>query len=191
MEVLTVKKFKNGSGFFSDREVLNDIKLKDDDILINFAYTDYGGDFFDRIAIDFFIDRKEENFIFENTYYYGKNGILWGKTAVDFKEATEKYFLGYEDIEDFYYQKQYESEEKSFQFFVDDEFSDHEHKERILSYLMQEKSGYYSILSSGDVDFSSDKLITFVEDYLENILPLELSKEREEKTNVQYYDVIK
>jgi hypothetical protein len=162
MKTYTKQEVKNGAGFSSQdlRDQILDA-MKEDEIVINFAYTDYGGDFFDKIVCEYFQDK--EDFLVEDTSYYGQNGWLLGKTAKTFNEVSQYYLLGYEDIEDFYYNRQYEEETKGFQMFLEDleKYDSYKIQDTALDFLLENRSGYYNVLTTG-VDFSSSEL----EEYL-------------------------
>ena len=202
MEKITFKDFKNGKGFFDiylrdeDIKLLTDDGIKDDDILINFAYTDYGGDFFDRVAIEFFSDKKYSNcFHSHNTVYYGKNGILWGNIARDFLEASERHPLGYENIEDFYFQKEREAQEKQAHEFLNDYKDDNgeELNEKQKNYALGticEELQNHSILSSGTIDICEDTLIKTLQEFLQGDYKIILSEEREKIADNQYFGKI-
>ena len=153
MEIMTFNEFKNGKGFWADRDLfIKDNPMPDDAVIVNFAYTDYGGDFFDRVAIEYFKEEKEACFAVQNTSYFGKNAILFGQTAIDFIEANKDYPLGYSDIEDYYYQKTYEAEIASFSSFLDDLKGEFD-MENAMKWMTENRGGYYSVQPSGYLDF--------------------------------------
>lgn len=162
MEKLTFKDFLNGKGFasYDMRDQIKELNLKDDDILVNLAYTDYGGDVFDKVAIRYFTEKYKENIIKENTCYCGENAFIFGSIAKEFFIAFERYPLGFEDIEELYYQMEREAENESFKSFIDDDLEGHYlfDRAKVKEYLLNEKSGYYSWHTSG-IDFSSSDLI--------------------------------
>lgn len=131
----------------------------------SFAYTDYGGDFFDRVCSQYFQEKYPENTISESTDYFGENTIIFGNIAKEFIECMESYLLGFEDLEDYYYEKQYECENDGFLSFIEDEYREHsqETKDSILSLLLENKSGHFSCLSSGQLDFCTSDLMKYVE----------------------------
>lgn len=153
METITFNEFKNGKGFWADRDLfIKDNPMPDDAVIVNFAYSDYGGDFFDMVAIEYFKEKKEACFTVQNTDYFGKNAILFGQTAIDFIEANKEYPLGYSDLEEYYYQKTYEAETASFNSFLDylkGEFD----REKAMEWMTKNRCGYYSVQPSGDLDF--------------------------------------
>lgn len=83
-------------------------KVGENDLIINIAYTDYGGTFFDKIVIAYFNKFHPENIISEKTSWNGENAFIFGVLAKELNEETKKYPLGFEDIEDFYFEMEYE-----------------------------------------------------------------------------------
>lgn len=163
MEKLSLQDVNKGEGFSSYelREALKD-KIKEGDYIVNFAYTDYGGSFFDKVFIQYFKENFPDNTISENTCYYGENCFIWGDIAKEFWEVYEKYPLGFQDIEDYYYKMEYQQSEKDFSFFLNDIKRDFLFNfDKALDFLMENKQGYYNILPSG-IDFSWDDLIKYL-----------------------------
>jgi hypothetical protein len=132
-------------------------KMKKGDEIVAFSYTDYGGSFGDKVAIEYFKENHPKNIVFEETAYNGQNGIVFGEVAEDFLEETEDYPLGYEDMESFYYQMQSEQEEKDFKLFLSDIKNLYTIKKDALDWLLENKNGYYSI-EPNMVDFSYSEL---------------------------------
>jgi hypothetical protein len=79
--------------------------------------------------------------------------------AREFAEASERYILGFDNIEDYYYQMQYEQERKDFERFLDDmeKYNNYKVSKEALDWLLENKSGYYSMLTTG-LDFSESDL---------------------------------
>lgn len=196
MEKMTFKDFKHGKGYFDislrddDIVLLQEEGVKDDDIIINFAYTDYGGDFLDKVCIQFFLDRKEKTFHAHNTVYYGKNAILWGDIAKKFLEECQSYPLGFENLEDFYSEKEGEARDKQAQDFLNDykdednkELSEHE-KECAFN-IICDKLSEHSILPSGTIDICESELDEALRVFLEGDYKILLSQERERIIDIQ------
>jgi hypothetical protein len=134
-------------------------KMKEGDTIVAFAYTDYGGDFFDKVAIEYFKEHHPENIVVERTAYNGQNGIVFGEPASEFLEAYESYLLGYENMEEYYYQMEGEQTEDDFEFFLRDlsSYGGYKVSERAMEWLLENKGGYYSMTTQG-LDFSSSDL---------------------------------
>ena len=201
MESFTLKEFEAGKGFWYDREdLIKELKaqgLKDTDIIVNFAYTDYGGHFIDNVFIQYFEENKSITFAVQETVYYGKNAILWGKEAQEVKAQSENYPLGYENIEDFYYQKENEAIDKGIIDFLGDfklengEVLTDEENKAVFYFLSQEGLGLFSVQSGGNVDYSTESVTLEIETFLNGAYKMILSKAREEKLDTLYYEVIK
>jgi hypothetical protein len=112
---------------------------------------------------------------------------VFGKPAREFAEESERYLLGFDNIEDYYYQMQYEQERKDFERFLDDmeKYNNYKVSPQAIDWLLENKSGYYSITPQG-VDFSESDL----EEELVNEGLLEKNEEMAKggKTHEQGYD---
>jgi len=138
-------------------------KMKDGDDVIHFAYTDYGGDFVDKVAIEYFEENYPNNIVSEDTYYSGKNAFVFGTPATEWIEASANYLLGFEDFESYYYQRQTEVEYEGFNDFLKDLRMRYAfNKEKVLDWLMNNKTGTYSVDTQG-LDFSYGDLVEELE----------------------------
>jgi hypothetical protein len=152
-----------------------------DNVVISFAYTDYGGDFLDKVAIRYFEENYPENTLVENAGYNGQNAYVFGEPAQEWIDSTEDYPLGFEDIEGVYYEMVSEAEYESYDYFLDDlERLDYVFdKDEVMSWLMENKGGYYSMTTQG-LDFSySDLEDELVDEGL-------ISKEDEDEDEAEY-----
>jgi hypothetical protein len=135
-----------------------------DNVVISFAYTDYGGDFLDKVAIRYFEENYPENTLVENAGYGGQNAYVFGEPAQEWIDSTDDYPLGFENIEDLYYEMQNEAEYESFDIFLDDlERDDYVFdRDEVMNWLMENKGGYYSMTTQGlDISYSdlTDELV--------------------------------
>lgn len=81
--------------------------VKHSDIYLNFAYTDYGGSFLDKVIISYFKEYYQEDIVHEKTSWNGGNAFVFGEPA---KELYELIIAG--NILGFYYLGQYYTETK-------------------------------------------------------------------------------
>lgn len=130
-----------------------------DNVVISFAYTDYGGDFLDKVAIRYFEENYPENIIVENAGYNGQNAYVFGEPAQEWIESTDDYPLGMSGLEDLYYEMQNESEDESFSMFLDDlERDDYVFdRDEVMEWLIDNRGGYYTMTTQG-LDFSYSDL---------------------------------
>ena len=167
-----------GDAYASDEmadKLRKKLKIKGDSLankdVISFAYTDYGGDFLDKVAIAYFSENYPENIIKENSGYGGENAFVFGEPAKEWMETTENYPLGFENIEDFYYEKVSEQENKDFNYFLDEISAEYSfHRPAVIYWLEENKGGYGNITTQG-LDFSYEDLIQelVIENLIEKI----------------------
>lgn len=147
--------------YYSTDEMLSELKAKmqPNDVVINFAYTDYGGDFFDKVCCQFFAENYPNNFIKENTGWSGENGFLFGEVAKEFIEVTENYLLGFDDIESFYYEMENEEREAGIKFFIEGIDTDkYDISAEIPTEFYEYVEGYCNVLTSG-LDYSESDMM--------------------------------
>jgi hypothetical protein len=152
-----IKSADEGTGSSSLRERAQ-AKIDKGVTVIDFSYTDYGGNFFDKVAIAYFKKHYPKNILVENSGYNGQNAFVFGKVADEYLEAIKNYLLGFEDMETFYFEMQVEIELKAFKWFVKELKSDgYKVSPQTLDWLMENKSGYYH-LEPNMLDFNDEDL---------------------------------
>ena len=170
MEVLTKKQIKAGAGYASDdlRESVLAALPNDDSLTYHCAYTDYGGDFMDKVFIQYFSEYYPNSILSENTNWCGENAFIFGKLInpdffdsdiQEFIEVTESYLLGFQNLEDFYCEKESEVFQEFIDSFISDELDEYHYDiEKVRDWINENKYGHYSILTTG-VDYCTDDLI--------------------------------
>lgn len=125
--------------------------------VVNLAYTDYGGEFFDIVVMDYFLKNHPENIITETTSYFGRNAFLYGEPAARFLEETENYPLGFDNLEEFYNERERAAYDEAFASFIADELRDYTFdKAAVLSRLQDKYEGQCRMTAQG-VDFCSSE----------------------------------
>lgn len=104
MEILTKEQIKDGGGFASDelRSAVLDA-MNDNDLIINFAYTDYGGSFTDFVISDLLdnkLEELEEDYgglfvLAEHTIYNGGNIFVKGVDNQATRALYDDIYAGY------------------------------------------------------------------------------------------------
>jgi hypothetical protein len=192
MEKINILELNKSFGSYKLKEELKN-RIKENDFIVCFAYTDYGGEFFDKVAIEYFKKHYPENILIENTVYSGKNCFFFGEVAREFWQASEDNFLNFENLEDFYMQRISEQENEDFIYFIDNELKDKFlfNYDNVLNYLLEEKSGYYNITTQG-IDFCWQSLTeellknNIISNEYEKLLYLFLNNNYE-KSIAEYY----
>lgn len=147
--------------FYASDELIEELKSKmtEGDTVLNFAYTDYGGDFFDKMIIRYFEEKHPEGIVSESTAWYGRNAFIFGALAVEMSEAIDRYLLGFGDTEEFYYMMESEERTKGIEGFVSgvdtDKFTI---SDEIPDQFMEWVEGYCNILTSG-LDYSESSMM--------------------------------
>lgn len=131
------------------------------------AYTDYGGDFLDRVTCQYILQNAaDETHLTQSTVYFGRNLLYFGQLPdSDYPLAT---FPGMPDFEEFYTEAEYEAARESFENFCEWELGCRAGKRRRLKEwamgrLMSERGyGYYAPQSDGTIDFCSSDLLEWL-----------------------------
>jgi len=131
--------------------------------VVNVAYTDYGGDFFDKVLIAYFLAKHPENIITEPTSYYGKNAFIFGDLVPAFVEETERYPLGFEDLEEFFCQMEDEEYTTAIDSILKDDLNKYTFDpEAVREWFDENFRGWHNITTQG-VDYCSSELFDTME----------------------------
>lgn len=95
--------FDNKRTYCASESLVLEAKEKNSSFYLNFAYTDYGGTFLDKVVITYFKKNHPESIVYEKTSWHGENAFIYGDLAIDFAREYSCYLLGFEEIEDLYY----------------------------------------------------------------------------------------
>ncbi len=131
---------------------------------LNFAYTDYGGYFLDIVFIDYFLEHYPENIVTEYTCYWGRNAIIFNTEKNPdlisrFTSETENYILGFESVEDFYSEKEFEVFSEFVEWFIGYILAEFAFdREKVVRWLHDERYGYYATDTQG-IDCNTSELI--------------------------------
>ena len=68
-------------------------KDKHSDIYLNFAYTDYGGSFLDKVIISYFKEYYPENIVHEKTSWNGENTFIFGEPAEELYDFIKNGYI--------------------------------------------------------------------------------------------------
>lgn len=124
MEFTTLSKVTYASEHL--RELVAFDTAKGEGEVLAFAYTDYGGDVFELAAISYFMKFYPFNIAHEDTIYNGKNAIVYNTPehpdlVQEFREATEGYLLGFEDMEEHFLELEQLALDEGVSYFIENE----------------------------------------------------------------------
>lgn len=97
--------FSNRCTYVGSESLVQEAQDKHSDIYLNFAYTNYGVSFLDKVIISYFKENYPENIVNEITSWNGENAFVFGEPA---KELYELIIAG--NILDFDYLGEYYTE---------------------------------------------------------------------------------
>lgn len=100
--------FSNKQTYVASESLVQEAKDKHSDIYLNFAYTDYGGSFLDKVIISYFKEYYPENIVHEKTSWNGENAFIFGEPAKELYNLMKvNNVLGFYDLEDYYTEMEY------------------------------------------------------------------------------------
>lgn len=113
--------FASISTYVASESLVQEVKDKHSDIYLNFAYTDYGGSFLDKVIISYFKEYYQENIVHEKTSWNGENAFIFGEPAKELYNLMKvDNVLGFDDLEDYYTEMEYNMITEEAQQYIDD-----------------------------------------------------------------------
>lgn len=113
--------FASISTYVGSESLVQEVKDKHSDIYLNFAYTDYGGLFLDKVIISYFKEYYQENIVHEKTSQNGENAFIFGEPAKELYNLMKvDNVLGFDDLEDYYTEMEYNMITEEAQQYIDD-----------------------------------------------------------------------
>lgn len=107
--------------YVASESLVQEAKDKHSDIYLNFAYTDYGGSFLEKVIISYFKEYYPENIVHEKTSFNGENAFIFGEPAKELYNLMKVYnVLGFDDLEDYYTEMEYNMITEEAQQYIDD-----------------------------------------------------------------------
>lgn len=113
--------FASISTYVASKSLVQEAKDKHSDIYLNFAYTDYGGSFLDKVVISYFKKYYPENIVYERTSWNGENTFIFGEPAKELYNLMKvDNVLGFDDLEDYYTEMEYNMITEEAQQYIND-----------------------------------------------------------------------
>ena len=113
--------FSNKNTYIASESLVQQAKDKHSDIYLNFAYSDYGGSFLDKVIISYFKEYYPENIVHERTSWNGENAFIFAEHAKELYNLMKVYnVLGFDDLEDYYTEMEYNMITEEAQQYIDD-----------------------------------------------------------------------
>lgn len=138
--------------YVASESLVQEAKEKHSNIYLNFAYTDYGGSFLDKVIISYFKEYYQENIVHEKTSWNGENAFIFGEPA---KELYELIIAG-NYLEQYYTEMEYGMITAEAQQYINDNGLDNELYDIVCDYSYPEPN--YLDYSENDLNYFLQKL---------------------------------
>ena len=152
--------FSNGWTYVGSESLVQEAKSKHSDIYLNFAYTNYGGSFLDKVIISYFKEYFPENIVHEKTSWYGENAFVFGEPAKELYLFIQgNYMLGFDNLEQYYTEMEYNIMAEEAQRYIDDNGLSNEFYDIILEWLI-----LHGRMEPNFVDYSEAELNEYLQE---------------------------
>lgn len=151
--------FASISTYVGSESLVQEVKDKHSDIYLNFAYTDYGGSFLDKVIISYFKEYYQENIVHEKTSWNGENAFIFGEPAKELYELMKVGSVLYFDhIDEYYTEMEYNMITAEAQQYIDGNGLGDQLYDIVLEWLICN-----SHIEPNFIDYSEDKLNEYLQ----------------------------
>jgi hypothetical protein len=151
--------FSSKYTYIASESLVQVAKDKHSDIYLNFAYTDYGGSFLDKVIISYFKENYPENIVHEKTSWSGENAFIFGEPAKELYDFIKTgYILGFDCLEQYYTEMQYNMITEEAQRYINDNGLGNELYDIVYEWLVNN-----SRMEPTFVDYSEVELNDFLQ----------------------------
>lgn len=113
--------FASISTYVASESLVQEAKDKHSDIYLNFAYSNYGGSFLDKVIISYFKENFPENIVHERTSWNGENAFIFGEPAKELYDFIKNgYILGFDCLDQYYTEMEYNMITEEAQRYIND-----------------------------------------------------------------------
>lgn len=151
--------FLNKQTYVASESLLQEAKDKHSDIYLNFAYTNYGGSFLDKVIISYFKENFPENIVHERTSWNGENAFIFGEPAKELYDFIKNgYILGFDCLDQYYTEMEYNMITAEAQQYINDNGLSNELLDIVCEWLVDN-----SRMEPTFVDYSEVELNEFIQ----------------------------
>lgn len=151
--------FSSKNTYIASESLVQEAKSKHSNIYLNFAYTDYGGSFLDKVVISYFKKYYPENIVYERTSWNGENAFILGESAKELYDFIKNgYILGFDCLEQYYTEMEYNIITEEAQRYINDNGLGNELYDIVYEWIVNN-----SRIESNFVDYSEIDLNEFLQ----------------------------
>lgn len=147
--------FSSKNTYIASESLVQEAKSKYSDIYLNFAYTDYGGSFLDKVVISYFKKYYPENIVHEKTSYNGENAFIFGEPAKDLRDFIKiGYILGFDYLEQYYTKMECNTITEEAQRYINDNGLDNKLYDIVCEWLIGNSRPEPNFLDYSEIDLN-------------------------------------
>lgn len=152
----TIININGVESYYASEQLVNELTaLNTDGVVINLAYTDYGGSILDKLLISYLLEEGSKDIIVEQTPWNGQNAFVFGETAEELEACiTPGYVFDFDNLTEYFFDKKNEAINEVINRLQIDEYK----RELAYEYLSENSS-----LETFGLDFCESKLFDFIE----------------------------
>lgn len=147
--------FSSKNTYIASESLVQEAKSKYSDIYLNFAYTDYGGSFLDKVVISYFKKYYPENIVHERTSWNGENAFILGEPAKELYDLIKTgYILGFDCLEQYYTEMERNTITEEAQRYINDNGLDNELYDIVCEWLTENSHIEPNFLDYSEIDLN-------------------------------------
>lgn len=147
--------FSSKNTYIASESLVQEAKDKHSDIYLNFAYTDYGGSFLDKVIISYFKEYYPENIVHEKTSYNGENAFIFGEPAKDLRDFIKiGYILDFDYLEQYYTEMERNTITEEAQRYINDNGLDNKLYDIVCEWLIGNSRPEPNFLDYSEIDLN-------------------------------------
>ena len=147
--------FSNELTYVASEVLVQEAQKKHSDIYLNFAYTNYGGSFLDKVIISYFKEYYPENIVHERTSWDGENAFIFGEPAKELYNLMKvDDVLGFDDLEDYYEEMEYNMITEEAQQYIDDNGISNDLLDIVCEWMMNNSHVEPNFVDYSEVDLN-------------------------------------
>ena len=147
--------FSSKQTYVASESLLQEAKDKHSDIYLNFAYTDYGGSFLDKVVISYFKKYYPENIVYERTSWNGENAFIFGEPAKELYDFIKNgYILGFDCLGQYCTEMEYNVITEEAQRYINDNGLDNELYDIVCEWLIENSHIEPNFLDYSGIDLN-------------------------------------
>lgn len=146
--------FSNKQTYIASESLIQEAQDKHSNIYLNFAYTNYGGSFLDKVIISYFKEYYPENIVHESTSWNGENAFIFGESAKELYESIRMGILDFDCLGQYYTEMEYNMIADTAQQYISDNGLDNELYDIVCDWLSENSYPEPNYLDYSEIDLN-------------------------------------